>query len=212
MGCPPLSSTAAWHAASGPSEMMGAMTPPDGWTQTLITHLGIELWRIPVVVLSAVGIYLAFLVLVRVFGVRVLAGWNGFDAVVLIMLGSVAGRVIIGHPPTLAAGVIGLASLLALEAAFGAFQQATGRHGLNAKPRVIMVHGRFVESAMRRAHLTPVEVYGVLRRSGISDPSQVQCVILESTGGLSVIRKGQQLAPEMLDGVIGADLVLNPKD
>ena len=84
--------------------ILEGMTPPGGWTQAFIEHLGIELWRIPVVVASAVGIYLTFLLLVRVFGVRVLSGWTGFDAVVLIMLGSVAGRVIIGHPPTLAAG------------------------------------------------------------------------------------------------------------
>ena len=59
------------------------MTPPGGWTQAFIEHLGIELWRIPVVVASAIGIYLIFLLLVRVFGVRVLSGWTGFDAVVL---------------------------------------------------------------------------------------------------------------------------------
>ena len=108
---------------------MEGMTPPGGWTQAFIDHLGIELWRIPVVVASAIGIYLAFLLLVRVFGVRVLSGWTGFDAVVLIMLGSVAGRVIIGHPPTLAAGAIGLLTLLLLEAAFGAVQQAAGVPG-----------------------------------------------------------------------------------
>lgn len=184
------------------------MTPPEGWAQALITHLGIEPWRIPIVVLSAAGIYLAFLLLIRVFGVRVLSGWNGFDAVVLIMLGSVAGRVIIGHPPTLAAGVIGLATLLALEAAFGAVHQAIGTRGLNIRPRVIMAHGRFVDTALRRAHLTRAEVYAALRRSGISRHDQVQCVILESTGGLSVIRENQAIDPELLAGVLGADLVL----
>lgn len=197
-GCPP------WRVPP----ILGAMTPPEGWAQALITHLGIEPWRIPIVVLSAAGIYLAFLLLIRVFGVRVLSGWNGFDAVVLIMLGSVAGRVIIGHPPTLAAGVVGLATLLALEAAFGAVHQAIGTRGLNIRPRVIMAHGRFVDTALRRAHLTRAEVYAALRRSGISRHDQVQCVILESTGGLSVIREGQAIDPELLTGVLGADLVL----
>ena len=188
---------------------MEGMTPPGGWTQAFIDHLGIELWRIPVVVASAIGIYLIFLLLVRVFGVRVLSGWTGFDAVVLIMLGSVAGRVIIGHPPTLAAGAIGLLTLLLLEAAFGAVQQAAGVPGLRTRPRVIMAHGRFVDSALRRTHLTPREVYGVLRHRGISHQDQVQCVILESTGGLSVIRTGDPIGPGMLDGVIGAELVLS---
>ena len=42
---------------------MEGMTPPGGWTQAFIDHLGIELWRIPVVVASAIGIYLIFLLL-----------------------------------------------------------------------------------------------------------------------------------------------------
>lgn len=36
------------------------MTPPQGWSATLIEYLGIELWRIPIVMLSAAGIYCAF--------------------------------------------------------------------------------------------------------------------------------------------------------
>lgn len=53
--------------------------PPGGWAATLVEYLGIEPWRIPIVMLSAAGIYLSFLVFVRIFGVRVLSGWNGFD-------------------------------------------------------------------------------------------------------------------------------------
>lgn len=36
--------------------------------------------------------------LVRIFGARVLTVTSGFDALVFIMLGAVAGRVILGHP------------------------------------------------------------------------------------------------------------------
>ena len=51
-------------------------------------------WRIPVVIVSAIGVYLAFLVLVRLFGARVLTAWSTFDAVVIIMFGAVAGRAV----------------------------------------------------------------------------------------------------------------------
>ena len=86
-------------------------------------EVGERLWIEPshaiAVVLSAVGIYLAFLMLVRLFGARVLTGMGTFDAVVVITLGAVAGRVILGDPPTLIAGVIGLTCLFAMEAAVG---------------------------------------------------------------------------------------------
>ncbi len=182
------------------------MTPPEG-LHTYAYYLGIEPWRIPIVMLSALGIYLAFLLFVKLFGVRVLTGWNGFDAIIIIMFGAVAGRVIIGHPPTLAAGVIGLGTLMVLEMIFGAVQSVTGIRSLNVKPRVIVAHGKILEKNLRRAHLTRVEVFGALRRAGVAQLSQVQCVILESTGGLSVIREGEKVDPSFLAGVIDAEKV-----
>ena len=182
--------------------------PPQGWGPALIEYLGIEPWRIPIVMLSALGIYLTFLVLVRIFGVRVLSGWNGFDAVIIIMFGAVAGRVIIGHPPTLASGMVGLGTLMLLESVFGAVQSVTGIRHINHKPRVIMAHGKFVVRHLKRSHLAPAEVYAALRKSGVSQLSQVQCVVLEATGQLSIVREGVEIDPQLLRGVVGADKVL----
>src|SRR5690625_2298222 len=96
--------------------------------EQLIETLGIELWRIPIVIISAITIYLVFLLLVRIFGARVLSGLTGFDIVVGVMLGSVAGRVIIGHPPTVTAGIISLVTLLCCEAIFGVFRNNIHLH------------------------------------------------------------------------------------
>ena len=185
--------------------------PPQGWGPALIEYLGIEPWRIPIVMLSALGIYLTFLVLVRIFGVRVLSGWNGFDAVIIIMFGAVAGRVIIGHPPTLASGMVGLGTLMLLESVFGAVQSVTGIRHINHKPRVIMAHGKFVVRHLKRSHLAPAEVYAALRKSGVSQLSQVQCVVLEATGQLSIVREGVEIDPQLLRGVVGADKVLKKR-
>lgn len=190
---------------------MTVFEPPQGWGPALIEYLGIEPWRIPIVMLSALGIYLTFLVLVRIFGVRVLSGWNGFDAVIIIMFGAVAGRVIIGHPPTLASGMVGLGTLMLLESIFGAIQSVTGIRHINHKPRVIMAHGKFVVRHLKRAHLAPAEVYAALRKAGISQLSQVQCVVLEATGQLSIVREGVQIDPQLLRGVVGADKVLKKR-
>lgn len=184
---------------------------PDTFGNLLIQYMGIEPWRIPIVMLSALGIYLAFLLFVRIFGVRVLSGWNGFDAVIIIMFGAVAGRVIIGHPPTLASGIVGLGTLMLLEAIFGAAQSFIGLKHIGGTARVLIAHGEFVSHNMRRAHLKKTEIYTALRKAGISKLSQVQCVVLEASGGLSIIRTGVDLDPELLGEVIGAELVLGNK-
>lgn len=177
--------------------------------EQLVDTLGIELWRIPIVIISAIAIYLVFLLLVRIFGARVLSGLTGFDIVVGVMLGAVAGRVVIGHPPTLAAGVIGLVTLLCCEAAFGLIRNNIRLHrAINARPTVVLAHGRSQPDLMRKTHITYDEITSCVRKAGISNLRQVRCVVLESSGALSVLDYNGTLDPEILHGVLGADRVL----
>ncbi|MDN5684674.1 DUF421 domain-containing protein [Corynebacterium glyciniphilum] len=186
-----------------------SLSPDQGWGSALVTAIGIEPWRIPVVALSAVCVYLVFLMLVKLFGTRILAAWSSFDTVVVVMCGAVAGRVIIGHPPTVAAGLIGLVTLMAMEALLGAGRRLRALRGsLPAHAVVLVAHGRLISSAIRRQHLHDRDLYSAVRRAGISRLEEVQCVILEPTGALSVISEAADIDPELLEGVSGAHLVL----
>lgn len=171
----------------------------------ILQELLIEPRRIPVIVASAAGIYLGFMVLSKIFGTRVLMSLTASDAVVVLMFGAVGGRVILGHPPTLAAGLIGLATLMLLEAAFGTLRRYTGwGRGLSRRPILVVAEGEMNVGAMRSAHVSRTDVYTSLRRAGLGSISQVQAMILEPTGTMSVIRAGQPLDPEVLRGVKGA--------
>lgn len=189
-----------------------ALAPAGGWAGALSGSLGIAAWRVPVVILSAVGVYLAFLLLVRLFGPRVLTAWSTFDAVVIIMFGAVAGRVIIGHPPTLLAGLIGLTTLMCMEAVFGEVRRMLSTRNLvTAAPVVIVAHGRPLHEIMRRQHITDADLASALRRRGIIRFDMVRCVIVEPDGALSVILEGESVDPTLLDGVVGAELVTDEK-
>lgn len=178
--------------------------------EQLVDTLGIELWRIPIVIISAIAIYLVFLLLVRIFGARVLSGLTGFDIVVGVMLGAVAGRVIIGHPPTLAAGIIGLVTLLCCEAAFGMVRNNIRLHrAINARPTVVLAHGQSQPDLMRKTHITFDEITSCVRKAGLSNLKKVRCVILEPSGELSVLDYEETLDPEVLHDVLGADRVLS---
>lgn len=170
--------------------------------ERFLEELLIEPWRIPVIIAAAAGIYLGFMVLAKVFGTRVLMSLTASDAVVVLMFGAVGGRVILGHPPTLAAGLVGLATLMILEAAFGTLRRFTGwGRGLSRQPVLVVLDGEMFPGAMRSAHISRTDVYSSLRRSGLGSLSQVQAMILEPTGTMSVIRTGQPLDPEVLRGL-----------
>lgn len=122
---------------------LASLTPPQGWSAALVDHLGIEPRRIPVVVIAAIAVYVSLVLLLRVFGARLLSGLPTFDTVVAIMIGSMGARVIFGHPPTLAAGLIDILTLVLLEVVSGAVvSTARGRRAVAGSPRVIVAHGR----------------------------------------------------------------------
>ena len=171
-------------------------------------QLGIEWHRIPVVVLATLGIYLSFMILVKVFGSRVLTSMTASDAIIIIMFGAVAGRVIVGNPPTLAAGVIGLTTLMALEAAFGTIRKVVKwTRFLDRRPVLLVFRGKMVEE-----NLTKSDIYSAARKAGISRMQDVQIMILEPTGHISVIRVGQIIDPELFKDLVGAEYIEDAKE
>ena len=189
------------------SSLKEALTPPQGWPDAIAELMGIDLWRIPIVMGSAVLIYLAFLLFVRVFGQRVLTSTSSFDAVVTVMFGSVAGRVVIGHPPTVATGIIGLLTLILLERIFGAIRSWFDHlvWKIEIRPLLIVTHGEIQEERARKAGITYADIAASLRRSGLSSLQQVYAMVLESNGTMSIITEGARVDPEIFAGVEGAE-------
>lgn len=171
-------------------------------------ELGITPQHALAVVMSAVGIYITFLLFIRIFGQRVLTAMSTFDVVVTVMLGAVAGRVILGDPPSLVSGILGLATLFVLEAVFGQVRTHFRFHRvLNSPPRLLMAGSEVLDRNLRHAHITRTELDGALRRAGIRSYGEVACVLQESDGGVSVLRRGVPIDPQLLAGVRELELI-----
>ena len=176
-------------------------------------QLGIEPHRALVVVMASVGIYLAFMILVKIFGSRVLLSMTASDAVVIIMFGAVAGRVIIGNPPTLAAGVVGLTSLMLLEATFGTARKYIGwSRIIDRHPVLLVYNGEMVPANQTYSHVSDSDIYSAIRKSGAGCIEDVQVMILEPTGQLSVIAQGKTLDPSIFQDVRGAEIIFKNQE
>lgn len=182
------------------------MTPIDGWGPFIREQIGIPLPMIPVIVASAIIIYLAFLLIVRVFGRRVFAATSFSSTVGFVMLGALAGRAILGPTPTVSAGIIALATLVAMESMFHAIEDSTpARYLLGGRPILVFLDGEPVAEACRRTHTSPVDLNSAMRGAGVVRPADVRCIILEPHGRYSVIRTGAELSPALFTHVEGAD-------
>lgn len=160
------------------------------------------------IVLSCIVFYVAVIVVVRVLGQRTLSSLSSFDLAALIALGAIIGRAILGDTPTLVAGLLGLATLLILQAVTGLARRSNRiSHTVNSPAIVLMAGSELVDENLHHAHVDAAEIYSTLRRAGIRQRSEVACVILEPTAQLNVIRRGAPIDEELLVDVIGAELV-----
>lgn len=155
------------------------------------------------VVVSAAVIYVVFLLFVRIFGARVLAQISTFDALIVIMLGAVAGRIILMDVPILPSGVLGLATLFTLEAVFGELRtRALGNRILNQAPIALVVDGEILDAALAKAHLSRDELASALRLAGVRHLDEVQLAVFEPHGRVSVMRAGEEPDAELLRAVV----------
>lgn len=160
------------------------------------------------VVLSSAIFYAVVVLIVRMLGPRTLASLSSFDLAALIALGAIIGRSILGDTPTVAAGMLGILTLLVLQALTG--QLRRGRRGaalVSRKAVVLMAGDELQDDLLRREHVVHEEVASRLRQAGIRTPQEVACVILEPTGQMSVLRRGEPIEASLLRDVRGADRI-----
>ncbi len=168
----------------------------------MVSQMEISFVQAVDVVLAAVGMYAAFLIMVRVLGARVLARMSTFDLLVTLMMGAVAGRVVLGNTPVLPAGVLGLGTLLVCEVVLGLGRSQRFGHRLLTPPPVLIINdGRMLPDGLRKAHITPSEVMVALRQHGVRDMHEVAYGIFEPTGTISVLRAGRGVSEELLTDV-----------
>lgn len=154
------------------------------------------------VVASAVAIYLVFLGLVRIFGARVLSQISTFDALVVIMLGAVAGRIIIMNVPVLPAGILGLGTLFVLEATLGQLGRSDRADRLvNQRPIVLIDEGKILDAGLKRAHVSRDELASSLRLAGVRQLSEVALAVFEPNGRVSVVPVGAPIDRAILGSV-----------
>lgn len=156
------------------------------------------------VLLSTVGMYLALVVLVRLLGQRVLARVASSDLATIVALGAVIGRAALGYTPTLGAGLLALLTLFGMQALAGQVKRWRVAERVLQNPPVLLVQGSTViHENLHKVHLVEADLWPVLRLAGIRNLEEVACVVLETTGDISVLKRGADVDPRILADVPG---------
>ena len=132
--------------------------------------------------------YVVLVLFLRISGKRTLAKLNAFDLVVTVALGSTLSAILLQKSIPLIDGATALALLVCLQALVTFLSvRSSGFAGLvRSEPTLLARDGQFCTDAMRRERVTQDEVLGTVRSSGGRDIADVEFMVLESDGSISV--------------------------
>src|SRR5699024_1121434 len=113
--------------------------------------------------------------------------------------------------PTLATGIIGLATLMAMQALFGILRAKTGiGRILDREPILLMFDGVVVRNGLQKSHFIYDDVRTLLCNAGIGVVDEDLAMILEASRVVSIVRGGVKLEQKMLEDVRGAEELIAP--
>jgi uncharacterized membrane protein YcaP (DUF421 family) len=149
-------------------------------------------------VLRPVLVYLALVVLLRIFGKRELAQLNPFDLVVLLTLSNTVQNAIIGDDNSVTGGVIGAATLLAINYVVVRFlfRHATLDRVVEGEATTLIRQGKVLRGNLAKETITTEELEAAARRQGFANLNEVEEALLEP-GGIITFAAKQPLPEQM---------------
>ena len=144
------------------------------------------------VTLSVMG-FAALIIMLRVSGKRTLSKLNVFDFVFVVAVGSVFAATIIEKDVTLVEGLASLGTLIVIQVVLAelAVRSELADRIINGRPTMLFSNGKFIHRALKKERITEEEVRGAIRDKGVARVEDVDAVVLENDGNLSVIWEAQ---------------------
>lgn len=171
----------------------------------LWSHIGITPGGAVGVIIAAAVLYLAYALVLALWGPRLSASSSTLSLALLTVLGSLFARAMLGDFPTLAGAVVASGTLLLLEGVLGRLRRSP-MHGPGLhRPRVVIVEGRLAHRTRWAWVVSEADLLTRLRTSGVRRIDDASLVILESRGALTVMGPGERIDERLLRGVVGAE-------
>jgi uncharacterized membrane protein YcaP (DUF421 family) len=147
--------------------------------------------------------FVAVILILRLTGKRTLSKMNAFDFIVTIALGSSLANVALNKNVALADGVLLFFLLVILQfiITWLSVRVKVLKNLITASPTLLVYKGKILDQAMKKERITIEELYLSARQKGISKIEDIDAVILETTGLLTVIEKLPASEPETLSTV-----------
>lgn len=147
--------------------------------------------------------YIGLILMLRIAGSRTLSQLNAFDFIVTVALGSTLATVILNRDIRLAEGLLALGLLIFFQFVVSRLliEFKPLRSVIKTEPRLLVYKGRYNEDAMRDCRITKHEILQMVRSEGMGNLENVEAVVLESNGRVSVIKTTERNGGSVLQNI-----------
>ena len=135
--------------------------------------------------------YFSLLVILHLSGQRMLGKMQTFDIVVAVTLGSTYGRLLTAHDTPFAEALTAFVLLATLHYVVSLLKYRCPAIAqiFTTKPLLVYYQGRYQRKAMRTQFITEQELLTAVRMHGCSSISEVEAIVLESDGSITVLKR-----------------------
>lgn len=154
---------------------------------------------IRILIISFVA-YPALIIILRISGKRTLSKMNAFDLIITISLGSTLASVILTKDIPLSEGILTFIILVGFQYIIThlTLRNKKVNRLVKSSPVLMVYKGELLERNRRKERIHTDEIWAILREKGFSALDQIDAIILETDGSLSVIKEVQSRESEAI--------------
>lgn len=154
---------------------------------------------------SVFGIFSIIIVITRIFGLRTFAKMSSFDFASTIAIGSILASIILNENQSLVKGGLALLMIIAFQTLFSFLVRKNSwfKSLFTNKPQLIMLDGEILQDNLKKCNVGMSDLMAKLREANVHKLSEVQAVIFESTGDISVLHSADN---QEIDAILMKDI------
>lgn len=143
------------------------------------------------IVLRVVLVYFAILILLRLTTRRILRSATPLDLVVIFLFGGMAMPSVLDNDMSLTGAFLGMSTVAGLHFGLSRLRTRWPIVGMLTEGTSVVIYAGdgFDENQMLRSRLTRQDVEAQMRDSGVRDLSEVDRIIVEHNGGITIRRR-----------------------
>lgn len=154
--------------------------------------IDISFTAVGAILISSIVIYIAVILFTRIFGKRSFSKMSSFDFAMTVAVGSVIATTMLSSSVSLMEGLWGLLLIYILQLAAALLRRNRFfSWAIDNTPLLLMDGPTILHDNLRKARVTEADLRSKLREANVLQLSQVQAVVFETTGDISVLHSSR---------------------